>query len=790
MRWLTCAMLPVALAATIPLVSTPDSTFVADRATVGTGSGSDMDDLTPISAIPDIRILEHDAESAYAKFEVGGLPDELTAPLVLDFRISRQSNTPDGPDVTGISLNGAVLDLTWGRPPPTPEVGAVVLNVTAGSLLPAPSPLAEHSFSSHTLSLPDQFGFIRRVEIGIRGRVSLLPSESAVEQAHQVLNFTIIAVDGIPLHPQLEFTIVARVSPFHDAQPPYHPVLEAVAPLVDIQELFSPAMTLPEGSPTSEPEAAIPRPVTVAVVDNDEAFELESEIQALMALEQQAQALQADIAARKQRIGGRLRQHRESAPLKHLLAQCDGLLCAARVIAQRICDKVGIATEPSFQYSRIGNLQQQPLATTSDSAADEKAALGANYAIADQIGVTKLSSGDSSPPPYSLGTASIATATTTSAALITILEIFAAALGLGALLRLLHQRCMSPRTRAERAADREERRNARAYRRAARRAWWHTRWARFCAALTGCFGCGASSVAESDSSQLEAATPSRRTSRRHYSRRNAPRMEDYEEKRALILQDAFLEACEADPERAMAEKGQVMEAEIRELRHAHEIVRGLVGSTSTGGSDPARTTLPSGQLHRLRTMHRYDPPPALVPLPRGVDGDDDDLDRLLENDSDGDEINTAALTPVSSRSRASSGTLPSYSSEAPPDYVSRPDVDAEQYRQRHYWQRAHQSSNPYRSASPVFGLEQYFSDEEDTRSESSSLSSSQPPSSSAQASSGYRRGAGMFSPQTNSCRATRSTPSSSVIDTSPRPSAETLRMSLSVGRCSIGDGHP
>lgn len=712
---------------------------------------------------------------------------------MLDFRISKQLNTPDGPDVTGLSLNGEVLDLVWKRPPPIPEIGAVVLNVTAGSLLPSPSPLAEHSYSLHSLSLPDQFGFIRRVDIGITGRVTLLPSESSVEQARQVLNFTIIAIDGIPVQPQLEFTIVSRLSPFHDAQSPYNPVLEAVAPLIDAQGLTLAATILPKLSATSEDMSM--GPAASAAVDDDEAFELESEIQALMALEQQAQALQAEIAARKQRIGGRLRQHRESAPLKHLLAECDGLFCAARVIAQRICDKVGIVTEPSFQYSRIGSLQQQPLAPTSSSAADEKAALSAAYATAGQSGTTKLNAGASSPPPYTLGTASIATATTTSAALITILEIFAAALGLGALLRLLHQRCMSPRTRAERAADREERRNARAYRRAARRAWWHARWSRFCATFTGCFGCGAGFGPESDGSQLEAATPPRRSSRRHHNRRNAPRMEDYEEKRALILQDAFLEACETDPDRAMAEKGQVMEAEIRELRNAHEIVRGLVGSASTGGSGSARAAMPSGhrfeqgvqQVRRLRTMHTYDPPPALVPLPRGVNGEDDDLDRLLETESDIDGNNTAALTPVSSRSRASSGTLPSYSSEAPPDYVSRPDVDAEQYRQRHQWQRADHGSNPYRSSSPVFGLEQSSSDEEDTRSESSSLGSSLPSSSSARASSGYRRGAGVFSPQTNSCRATRSTPSSSVIDTSPRPSAETLRMSMSAGRCSIGD---
>lgn len=70
MRWLTCAMLPVALAATLPLVSTPNNEFVATSATVGTESESDMDDLTPIPGIADIRILEHGIHPPYP----GGRP--------------------------------------------------------------------------------------------------------------------------------------------------------------------------------------------------------------------------------------------------------------------------------------------------------------------------------------------------------------------------------------------------------------------------------------------------------------------------------------------------------------------------------------------------------------------------------------------------------------------------------------------------------------------------------------------------------------------------------------------
>lgn len=180
------------------------------------------------------------------------------------------------------------------------------------------------------------------------------------------------------------------------------------------------------------------------------------------------------------------------------------------------------------------------------------------------------------------------------------LQIIAGVLGLIALFHFIRRRCMSIRSRVERAADKEERRNARAYRRAARRAEMRRRWDNLVGAIS-CFK----------------AAPE-------------PRIEDYEEKRALILQDAFLEQLE---DLDQAEKGQVMEAEIRELRHAHEIVASLVrvGENRYGLVTPI-----------------HDPPPPMVPLPYD--------------------------TPTEGRSRASTNTLPSYTSEGLPDYSSQPET--------------------------------------------------------------------------------------------------------------------
>lgn len=179
--------------------------------------------------------------------------------------------------------------------------------------------------------------------------------------------------------------------------------------------------------------------------------------------------------------------------------------------------------------------------------------------------------------------------------IIRVLEIIAAVLGLTALWILLKRKCASARTRAERAADIEQRRNERAYRRAARRALMRKRWDNFVDSIN-CFG----------------------------RRSEEPRIEDYEEKRALILQDAFLEQ-----ELDQAEKGEVMEAEIRELRYAHEIISSLV-------------RVDENRYELVTPVN--DPPPPLVPLP---------------------------YAPSSTGSEASTHTLPSYTSESLPDYSSR-----------------------------------------------------------------------------------------------------------------------
>ncbi|KAF2713357.1 hypothetical protein K504DRAFT_135932 [Pleomassaria siparia CBS 279.74] len=108
---------------------------------------------------------------------------------------------------------------------------------------------------------------------------------------------------------------------------------------------------------------------------------------------------------------------------------------------------------------------------------------------------------------------------------VTVMKIFIGVLGCGCLFAVIHHHCSSPRTRAERAACREEARNVSAYRCAARkhawRSWWHRRG------------------------------------------RDEAHIEDYEEKRSLIQdQESILE--------------EAMQEEIKQLRAAHLVVNSIV----------------------------------------------------------------------------------------------------------------------------------------------------------------------------------------------------------------------
>ena len=140
----------------------------------------------------------------------------------------------------------------------------------------------------------------------------------------------------------------------------------------------------------------------------------------------------------------------------------------------------------------------------------------------------------------------------------------------GSLLAVIRHKCSSLRTRTERAAAREERLNARAYRRAARQHAWRNWW------------------------------------RGNWVRRDNQRIADYEEKRALI----------ADQEGVLED---AMQEEIRQLRAAHDVVNDLVrdaeeGRAITHAPCHCRHQQPRAPYSPLSTASTY-PPTSLPEIP-------------------------------------------------------------------------------------------------------------------------------------------------------------------------------
>lgn len=341
-------------------------------------------------------------------------------------------------------------------------------------------------------------------------------------------------------------------------------------------------------------------------------FDIRADVEALLGLQEQAKYLEVAISHKRQSLYKHVRQNREMVGLRDLVKQCDSVVCATKVIAQRICDRVHDIAEQRSGYFQLQNPQPGSQTTMSSHPhLNHQDILNCTKnkdlpAYADNITACKNGTAtaqssrdpqwwtDSSTSPELKGIYLVGN----TSPLIRALEIIAGILGLATLFAVIKRNCLSLRTKVERAADREERRNARAYRRAARRAALRRRWGQFVNAIN-CFG---------------------------HRERVEQSSGDYEEKRALILQEAFMDAAEdAD----LAEKGEIMEAEIRELRNVHTIVAGMV---------------------------RCDPPPSRVPLPH-------------------------ARQPRNSRS--STTTLPSYSSETDslPDYSSHNPHNP--YRQHH-----------------------------------------------------------------------------------------------------------
>ncbi|KAM3423734.1 hypothetical protein BST61_g1144 [Cercospora zeina] len=512
--------------------------------------------------IHDVQILEAEGASTRLAFTPryqDAQAQLTTAPLVVELSVHRATDLL----ATNITVHHQQLDVKW-----TTAVADGIFFATVASP------------STQLLTIPDERGRAHFVAVSLSGFIPVDDAQRPLREPAdtQHLSLLVMSVDGFasahfelgivsrPIAPRRRLQKLHRVTDMHPA------ASERKIPLLS-------ADTVLDAGPFAAQHAK----------EHVDELDIEAEIESLLQLEAQASELSTQIAAKKHGISKCLKDHRQNVPLGQLLHECDGVVCAATVIAQRICDKMGVETAANFDYVHVQDSSAQALIQLDEEKQDEPLEVVASKPMSVKS-ATLAAKGQINLHSSGAAVRQSMEIIYPQNMLYRVLGVIACACGLTALYSFIRRQCMSARRRVDQLAEREERRNARAYRRAARRADLRKRWEAFIRSVN-CF-----------SMQNE-----------------EPRMEGYEEKRALILQDAFLEQ-----DLEAAEKGEVMEAEIRELRHAHEIVSSLVRVDEN--------------RYDLAAIHD-------APRPR--------------------------VPPPARRSRASTTTLPSYHSDILPDYSSR-----------------------------------------------------------------------------------------------------------------------
>ena len=473
-----------------------------------------------------------------------------------------------------------------------------------------------------------------------------LHGNAEADEAAQILTVNIKSIDGIPINTPSGFTVSFR----QNSSPPSLLRLETVPDLApELSDIWR--------DPPAHLRLVLGNVAADAASSESEPTSLEDEIRELRALQAELQAIQHAVASKKQYINSQLRK--EAKYFTEELRHCDGISCvfkkaaskahsAWRIVYLRIHpdhkSKVMGRPEDAYASARVGPQKYGSISVTNSNTGSK---VEAEVDSAPEPRPYEGPTGELPPRPQRR-----------QAPYIIALEIALGILCCGCLVAVIRHKCSSLRTRTERAADYEERYNARVYKSAARRHawrnWWRGNW-----------------------------------------RRDAARVADYEEKRALIQdQENVLETA--------------MQEEIRQLRVAHNVVNDIIRAEEgrTTGSLPANP--------RCTCQH-----PHFTPGPPSVTS----------------TYPPSTIPEAPSRPLSRTDSLPSYRSRAPsepPTYES--DIDA---------------------SFVANGFRQYAVR---TRTYTASASS-------------------------QAGESGRWTPDSSVIDVSPRPSAETLRYPQSVFTC-------
>jgi hypothetical protein len=343
-------------------------------------------------------------------------------------------------------------------------------------------------------------------DLDLEWNSACLRGDEETDQAAQVLTVNIKAVDGIALTIPSGFTVSFKQQTSPPSLLRFEPVPNLSASDKDVAQSWRDPPTylrlFANGTATTGGSSSLEQ-------------SLEDDLRELRALQADLRKLQEAIASKKVHINSQLRQ--EVNNLTDEINKCEGLACIFKAIARKAHGAWKTATA-CCKSTSMGRPSQDTYAPAHINAVQKS---GGSI----KVGTINLHPFEAVPtelPPRPAKTSPYIVA----------LEVTLSLLCCGCLIAFIRHKCSSLRTRTDRAAAREERDTAAAYRRAARkhawRNWWRGNW-----------------------------------------RKDLERMEDYEEKRSLIqAQEGVLE--------------DVMQQEILQLRAAHDVVNDLVREAEEG----------------------------------------------------------------------------------------------------------------------------------------------------------------------------------------------------------------
>lgn len=510
------------------------------------------------------------------------------------------------------------------------------------------------SYQYHSLTDTNQDEQSIRRNLALVWNSTCLHGNAETDEAAQILTVNIKSIDGVPINTPSGFTISFK----HNSSPPSLLRLETVPDLApELSDIWRdpPAhLRLVFGNAAADPHTEAPA-------------SLEDEIRELRALQAELQAIQQAIVTKKKYINSQIQK--EAKCFTQELKNCDGISCILKTVASK-----------AHGAWRVVKLRLNPDENIESMGRPETDVYASAHVASQKYGSINVASSSadtfptSEPRPYEGSTGELPPRPQQrQAPYVIALEIALGILCCGCLVAVIRHKGASLRTRTERAADYEERYNARVYQRAARRHawrnWWRGNW-----------------------------------------RKDADRIADYEEKRALIQdQEEVLETA--------------MQEEIRQLRVAHTVVNDIIRA------EEGRTT-PVPSSSRC-TCHQ----PSFTPGPPSVTS----------------TYPPSTIPEAPSRPLSRTSSLPSYRSRAPSE-PGPPTYESDD------------SSSYVETSLVANGFRQY-----NVRGRTYTASEAS---------------------QTN--ESGRWTPDSSVVDVSPRPSAETLRHPQSAFTCdeSESEGEP